>query len=548
LARLRDALNLIVLGALGSAVVSASIGVSVLYAAHEQPYSGLGAAWLIYWLGDSTGVLLVTPLALTAAALLRIRPWVRIQEFAALLLLLTLTCFIIFGDVPLVPVRLHVLAFAVIPFVMWAAIRFGVSGATVSTLLVATIATVETAFGSGPFAQQTPFTNAVLLDVFFAVISVSGMTLAAVIAEREQVERERERLGREQAAIQERLRLASIVESSDDAIIGLDIDGIVIDWNTGAERLYGYTASEVIGKPLFFLMARDRSSDLAEITGKEMGGGSVRHYETRHERKDGTSLELSVTMSPIKDADGRIVGASVIGRDISERKRAGEALASVSRKLIEAQEQERIRIARELHDDIGQRLALLAVGLEQLKQDSHDAPAEVGVRVQELCNQIHEIAIDTQSLSHELHSSKLEYLGIVAAIRGFCREFGEQQSVEIDFQSHDLPSLVPPTTSLCLFRVLQEALHNSVKHSGVRQFEVRLWGTSGQIHLTVRDSGLGFDSEVIKESRGLGLTSMQERLKLLNGTLSIESHPASGTTIHACVPISSDSSSARAVG
>jgi MASE1 len=187
-------LALIVLGAFGSALVSASIGVSVLYATHVQAYSGLGSAWLIYWLGDSTGVLLVTPLVLTFPNLLRIRPQVRVAELAALLLLLTVACFIVFGDVPFIPVRLHVLAFAVLPFVIWAAIRFGVSGATLATLIVATIATVETALGSGPFAQNTPFTNAVLLDVFFAVLSVSGMTLAAVIAEREQGEREREQL------------------------------------------------------------------------------------------------------------------------------------------------------------------------------------------------------------------------------------------------------------------------------------------------------------------------------------------------------------------
>jgi len=172
LSRLRDALGLIVLGAFGSSVVSASIGAPILYGIHLRGWSGFGRAWLIYWLGDSMGVLLVTPLVLTVPSLLRIRPRVRIAEFAALLLLLTLACFIVFGDLPLVPVRLHVLAFAVLPFVMWAAIRFGVCGSTVSTFLIAGIATAETAFGSGPFAQNTPFTNAVLLDVFFGAFGV----------------------------------------------------------------------------------------------------------------------------------------------------------------------------------------------------------------------------------------------------------------------------------------------------------------------------------------------------------------------------------------
>jgi signal transduction histidine kinase len=166
----------------------------------------------------------------------------------------------------------------------------------------------------------------------------------------------------------------------------------------------------------------------------------------------------------------------------------------------------------------------------------------------ELQKQTSEIAADVQSLSHELHSAKLQYLGIAAAMRGFCREFGEQQKVEIDFQTHDLPSPVLPDTALCFFRVLQEALHNSAKHSGVRHFEVRLWGTSDEIHLTVRDSGVGFDREAAKQSRGLGLISMEERLKLVNGTLSIDSQPKRGTKIHASVPFSSKSDSVRATG
>jgi signal transduction histidine kinase len=166
----------------------------------------------------------------------------------------------------------------------------------------------------------------------------------------------------------------------------------------------------------------------------------------------------------------------------------------------------------------------------------------------ELQKRTSEIATDIQYLSHELHSAKLQYLGIAAAVRGFCQEFAEQQKMEIDFKAHDLPSPLSPDISLCLFRVLQEALHNSAKHSGVQQFEVRLWGTSDEIHLTVKDSGVGFDREAAKESRGLGLISMEERLKLVKGTLSINSQPKRGTTIDARVPLNSGSDSMRAAG
>ena len=120
--------------------------------------------------------------------------------------------------------------------------------------------------------------------------------------------------------------------------------------------------------------------------------------------------------------------------------------------------------------------------------------------------------------------------------------------MEVEFKNHDLPSPLSPHIPLCLFRVLQDALHNSAKYSGVRHFEVRLWGTSHEIYLTVSDSGAGFDVEGAKEGRGLGLTSMEERLKLLKGTLSVESQPRRGTTIHARVPLSSGSHSIRAAG
>jgi PAS domain S-box-containing protein len=521
-------------------------------------------------------VLLITPLILTAPNLLRIRSGARIGEFAELLLLLTATCFIVFGDLPLIPVKLHVLAFAVLPFVMWAAIRFGVSGAAVSIVFVATIASVETALGSGPFALHTPFTNAVLLDVFFAVLSVSGMTLAAVIAQREQSEREREQLIRKQAGIEARLRLATIditerkqaeealresedklrmlLDSTAEAIYGIDVQGRCTFCNQACLRALGYgRIDELLGKNMHDLIHHTRADgtlfpvEECQIFRAFRTGEGVHVDNEVLWRANGTSFPAEYWSHPQRKGR-QIVGAVVAFIDITEHKLAEEALSNVNRRLIEAQEQERTRIARELHDDIGQRLALLAIKLEQLHLNSPDLLPEVRSHTGELWKLTTDIATDIQSLSHELHSSKLQHLGIAAAIRGFCKEFGAQQNVEINFQTHDLPSPLSPETSLCFFRVLQEALHNSAKHSGVQHFEVRLWGAPGEIHLTVSDSGSGFDSDVTKPARGLGLISMEERLKALNGTFSIESQPKRGTTIHARVPFRSDSEPMRKAG
>jgi PAS domain S-box-containing protein len=539
LSRLRDALGLIVFGAFGSGIISASIGVSVLYGVHVRGWSGFGSAWLIYWLGDSTGVLLVTPLVLTFPNLLRIRPRVRIAEFAVLLLLLTVACFIVFGDLPLIPVRLHVLAFAVLPFVMWAAIRFGVSGTVLSTLIIAIIATAETAFGRGPFAQNTPFTNAVLLDVFFVVLSMSGMTLAAAISEREQAEREREQLVRKQAAMEERLRLAAIVESSDDAIIGKDMDGIITDWNKGAERLYGYSAGEMIGLSISLLVPPDRSDDFAEIITKIKQGDTVNHYETVGQKKDGTRVEVSLTVSPIIDTEGRIVGASAIARDITERKLAEEALLEMSGRLITAHEEERTRIARELHDDLSQRMALLQIGLEQFEQDMPGLSSNARQQLHKVAEVATEVSSDIHDLSRQLHPSKLDTLGLAAAVGDFCRELSKRHDLQIEFLHHDVPRQIPKDVTLCLYRITQEALQNVVKHSGATEATVELTGHGDRIDLCISDSGAGFSPESTKGDTGLGLISMRERLRLVDGHLAVESEPSHGTRIRVRIPLRS---------
>jgi PAS domain S-box-containing protein len=236
------------------------------------------------------------------------------------------------------------------------------------------------------------------------------------------------------------------------------------------------------------------------------------------------------------DREGKLLRVVGMVADITDLKRAEEALSGMTRKLVEAQEQERARIARDLHDDIGQRLALLAIELEQLQENRSDFRDEVVNRIRELRQRTAEISADVHSLSHELHSTGLEYLGAVAGIKSWCKEFGERQRMQIDFRSAGVSGSVPSEIGLCLFRVLQEALHNAAVHSGVKRAEVQLLGESGEIHLIVSDLGNGFDVEAGTQGPGLGLTSMQERVRLVNGMISIESKPMSGTTIHVRVP------------
>jgi PAS domain S-box-containing protein len=378
------------------------------------------------------------------------------------------------------------------------------------------------------------------------MVRLVGMT--ADISERKRAE----------AAIKESEdRYRDLVEHSQDLMCTHDLKGRLLSVNPAVARALGYEIGELLRMSIPDLLTpRDRplfDAFVAQIRRDGVSAGSMRVITRAGEER---IWEYHNTLRT-EDIPEPIVRG--MARDVTDRKRAQKALyqrdmelaeaqRSVSRRLIEAQEKERTRIARDLHDDFGQRLALLTIELELLQQSGPDLPDDVRTRISELGRQTSKIATDIQSLSHELHSSRLEYVGIAAAMRGFCQEFGEQQNVEVDFKTHDLPSNLLPDISLGLFRVLQEALHNSAKHSGVRRFEVRLWGTSDEIHLTVSDSGAGFDREAAKQSRGLGLISMEERLKLLDGTFSIESQPKRGTTIHACAPLAQQSKPIHAGG
>src|SRR6516225_1858174 len=454
-----------------------------------------------------------------------------------------------------------------------------------------------------------------------------------------------------------RFRDAAIVESSEDAIASVTLDGVIASWNAGAQRIFGYTESEAVGKSVTILVPPERPDEENKILETLKAGGRIDQFETVRVSKTGERINVSVSISPIRDSTGKMVGFSGISRDITERKRAEErlreyekavegaediigvvdreyrlllanrqylrmrnmsreqvvgrfvrdvlgkevfetvikpkldecfggkvvryerkfsyptvgerdlllsyfpieaangtidrvacilhditdrkraeeALAAMTRRLIEAQEQERSRIGRELHDDINQRLALLAIELEQLK----DNPVEVSNGLQQLLEKTHALSHDVQALSHELHSSRLEYLGAVSCMRSWCREFSERQKMEVDFRS-EVPSPLPFEIGLFLLRVLQEALNNAVKHSGVKSVEVQLEEQLNEVHLLVRDSGNGFDIEAARQGSGLGLTSMQERIRLVNGTIALESKPMAGTTIHVRVPFKSE--------
>jgi len=237
--------------------------------------------------------------------------------------------------------------------------------------------------------------------------------------------------------------------------------------------MFGYTEEEAIGQPIFTFIPSELQDEENEILRRLAAGERIENYETVRISKCDKRIYVAITVSPVRDEKGTIIGASTIARDITERKLAEEALSKMSQRLIEAHEEERCWIARELHDDINQRVALLAVDLECLKQN-FSGMADLSQQLEERIKQPNDLATDIQALSHRLHSSKLEDLGLRSAAAILCTELSDRQKVKIDFCSEDIPQHLPEDISICLFRVLQEALQNAIKHSGSQHIQVSL--------------------------------------------------------------------------
>jgi PAS domain S-box-containing protein len=350
------------------------------------------------------------------------------------------------------------------------------------------------------------------------------------------------------ALVEEHEQSAHVIRESEERFRLISNSAPVMIWLAGTDRLCTYVNQawlQFTGRPPEAELGNGwiegvHNEDLKrclETYSQAFDKRQSFEMEYRLRRRDGAYRWILDSGVPRFSPDGSFVGYIGSCLDITDRKLAEEAVVSVGRRLIEAHEEERTWIARELHDDIAQRIALLAVELGRFDHDGPDSAVDTHEYVRRARQCISDLGQDIQALSHRLHSSKLEYLGLVTAARSFCRELSEQQKVRIEFQHSEIPAEIPKEISLCLFRVLQEAMQNAVKHSTDQNFTVEVHCTKEGINLTVSDSGIGFDWQDTMNRRGLGLISMRERLRLVNGELSIQSEPGRGTTVLAHVPL-----------
>ena len=336
---------------------------------------------------------------------------------------------------------------------------------------------------------------------------------------------------------EERLRLAQ--QTARIGTFDWNIRTGVNTWTPELEAMYGLPPGGFGQTQTAFekLIHPDDRATVVALVDLAFKRGQPMEAEWRTVWPDGSIHWISGRWRVLSDDSGepsRMIGVNM---DVTQRKLAEDALANLSARLINAQEEERKRIARELHDDYSQRLALLAIDLDRFAEDDAGARVDRGSYLRELSNRASKLGMDLHSLSHQLHSSTLKTLGLVAGVKAFCEEFEEQQGVQVDFVHENVPSGIPEDVALCVFRIAQEALRNVKRHSGADRAQVHLEYQDGRLQLEISDRGKGFDSKKPAAERGIGIQSMEERLRALGGHLEIYSEPMKGTRLIAWLPL-----------
>ncbi len=372
--------------------------------------------------------------------------------------------------------------------------------------------------------------------------------------------------------------LAAIVDSSDDAIVSKTLEGVITSWNAGAERLFGYTAKEAIGQHISMIIPLDRRDEETSILARLNRGERIDHFDTIRLRKDGTALDISLSISPVRDSAGKVIGASKIARDVTGRKRIerelyeseqrfrqladaldtqvqfrtqelrrrnaeilqqSDQLRDLSGRLMFAQDEERRRIARELHDSAGQNLAALGMNLTQIERDAKRDPARLSKSIKDAQDLIQVLTQEIRTTSYLLHPPTLDESGLSSALRWYIDGLAERSGLSIELNIPDNLERLAPEIELAIFRLVQESLTNIHRHSGSKTAVIRIARESDRIYAEVQDHGKGMSQERLAEIQsqgvGVGIRGMRERVRQSHGELTIDSNSL-GTKITAIFP------------
>ncbi|PYU89590.1 MAG: hypothetical protein DMG25_18645 [Acidobacteria bacterium] len=351
-----------------------------------------------------------------------------------------------------------------------------------------------------------------------------------------------ERKRAEQALQESEERYRELFENASDLIYIADLQGNIIDLNKAAERITGYCRAEALGMNLAHIIAPDQMGRTAEMLGHKLATSGQTTDEVDIVAKDGRRVALE-TSTRLIVSDGRPVAVQGMARDITERRRSENSLRELSARLMHAQDQERRRIARELHDSTAQTLSALAVNLALLKQHADEPGGRAFDLLAESEALVDEASREIRTVAQLLHPPQLEEAGLAAAVRGYSTSFAERSGVDLDL---DVPlaltARLPQDVETAIFRILQEGLTNIHRHSGSPTAGVRLALEDSEVTLEVRDQGRGMPLEILDTSGsiaglGVGVAGMRERVRQLGGRLEIASG-STGTTVKAILPVS----------
>jgi len=366
--------------------------------------------------------------------------------------------------------------------------------------------------------------------------------------------------------------LAAIVDSSEDAIVSKTLEGIITSWNASAERLFGYTAGEAVGQHISLIIPVNRRDEETVIIDRIKRGERIEHFDTVRIRKDNTPLNISLTISPVRDTSGKIIGASKIARDITQRirmerelresedryrtladaldtqvqfrtqelERRNSELRDLSGRLMESQDVERRHIARELHDSAGQTLAALGMQLARISEDAKKNPAQIAKDIEDAEGLVQHLTQEIRTTSYLLHPPMLDEVGLSSALSWYVQGLAERSGLEIDLKVSENVGRLPSDMELLIFRLVQESLTNIHRHSGSKTAQIRIEREESAAHVKVEDQGKGMSperlAEIQSEGTGVGIRGMRERVRHFRGDLVIESN-GSGTTIYATLPL-----------
>ncbi len=553
-----------------STAISATIGTMTLLVAGRGQWSGFAALWMTWWIGDLLGALVVAPLLLV---------WVSPPSFqrhrrhyaegVSLLTLLTLVTWYVFGGVPPDGILHQALIYLIFPFVIWAAIRLGQHGATLAVCVVSGIAIWNTVQGLGPFSLESKNDSLVLLQTFMAVVSLTALILAAATLERRKAAQALQQHAEDLATLNDSSRtfldnfeITSIYRTICRLTVtrlGVDVAWIEAPGYEGGETrppaIHGLPAEAIAAQKTTWERGSlseaqnaclvETSDDIPAAEAVDLTYNAYAVFPLTFSNRPIGALKMLSKRRDFFSEDKRILIQSYANLAavaiqnawlFDEVRMSNRQLHALSQRLMKAQEDERLHLSRELHDESGQLLAALTVQLGLLERAAGN-PEIIHSRIVELKSTAKAIQDNLHRLAINLRPASLDHLGLVTALQQVIQEFSRQYAIAVEFEAVGMQDKrLPLEVETALFRIVQESLTNVALHAQATRVDVLLSLTDKRVSAIVEDDGVGFVPALTVTEEQLGLFGMRERIEMLGGTLTIESSPGKGTTVKAEAP------------